>query len=783
MGADSEPDAGTGDALEVQREQAVKHAHEADLIPLVRVGGWSNVLVRSDIVRYRPERVSAAAPCLSESSRKTRRAQENAECIGGMRSPWKTVRKLPRLRVAARKVREVLEQEFAKDADLANVVDLLGKEVVAGSVSHEWVSAKASDLGQKLVRALGGRRIEKDPTIGGMWNVELVSAFIDAAGDPEGDLVEWLRTGCPAGVAKEITSCGIFPATEPDDVSQLERWRLVDEEPSSNYKSVEEAVELSGAEVDRLIEKGYAVKYESWQDVIEALGEVLVSKLACIVKTREDGTLKVRNVLDLRRSGYNDGVQLRERIVLPRVKDLVEDVCDLKRCAGNSEECYGMVADFEDAFHTLQVDPSEWRYLVARHPVKGFVGYRTVLCGGAGCPLLWGRAAAFLGRSGQSLFCERELRTQIYVDDPATIVRGSLTKARECAALLLWWWLALGLQISWKKGSFGQEFRWIGVSVDLRFWDSVVISLPRSFADSVLELIAGILGKTSVPIEAIQRLAGKAGWAAGIAPVLWSQVAPLWAACADVARLQVARASEGVAKRAKVGVCRIRQALVWLHALFASKGSELVRRVPVSEQRGPIRVRFYVDASPWGGGAFLSFDGAPVEYWHDAWTSEDAQKFNVEIGSSSGQAIWESLAMLISLRVWKQWWWDCASAMVAKSDSKAALGAFEKARSKSAHINVIAREFAFDVALATYEPQFVFEHVRGKNNEWADALSRLAMPGTVATIPGPLRGLPRAETPARTASFWRTADHPESVMAHSASDCAFDETRTPGEVL
>ena len=44
------------------------------------------------------------------------------------------------------------------------------------------------------------------------------------------------------------------------------------------------------------------------------------------------------------------------------MKDLVEDVCNLKRCAGNSEECNGMVADFEDAFHTLHVDPSEWRY-------------------------------------------------------------------------------------------------------------------------------------------------------------------------------------------------------------------------------------------------------------------------------------------------------------------------------------------------------------------------------------------------------------------------------------
>ena len=98
--------------------------------------------------------------------------------------------------------------------------------------------------------------------------------------------------------------------------------------------------------------EGYAVKYESWLDVIEALGEVLVSKLGCIVKTREDGTLKVRNVLDLRRSGYIDGVQLKERIVLPRVKDLVEDVCDLKRCAGNSEECHGMV-DFTGS-HVIQ---------------------------------------------------------------------------------------------------------------------------------------------------------------------------------------------------------------------------------------------------------------------------------------------------------------------------------------------------------------------------------------------------------------------------------------------
>ena len=139
-----------------------------------------------------------------------------------------------------------------------------------------------------------------------------------------------------------------------------------------------------------------------------------------------------------------------------------------------------------------------------------------------------------------------------------------------CASLVVV--VSLGTTNFVEEGFVRAGVQWIGVSVDLRIWDSVVISFPRSFADSVLELIAGILGETSVPIEAIQRLGGKAGWAAGIAPVLWAQVASLWAACADVARLQVARASGGFVKRAKVGVCRTRQALVWLHELFQNFG-------------------------------------------------------------------------------------------------------------------------------------------------------------------------------------------------------------------
>ena len=740
----------------------------AEQTPMVRVGTWGNVLVRSDAVKYETEPISAAAPCVTAPTQKARRSQENADCIGGMRSPWKAVRRLPSLAAAGARVREALEAEVNADEGLIGIVDLLGKEVGEGSVERGWINGEARRLGGILLAALGdggaeAKKKEKGNKVGGPWNADLVEAFIDRAGDPEKDLVRWLREGCPAGVAKTISGCGIFPATDGDAAADSkEKGRVSAEEPAGNYASVEKEAELSGAEIDRLVAKGYAVRYETWDDVRAAFGGALVSKLACVVKTREDGTLKVRNVLDLRRSGYNEWVVLPERVVLPRLRDAIDDARALKRAAADGEECFGMVADFEDAFHTLRVDPAEWRYLVARHPVRGFVGYRTVLCGGAGCPLLWGRAAAFLGRSGQAMFHEDELRTQTYVDDPATLVVGTRAAARRKAAMLLWWWVALGLPISWKKGVFDKVYKWIGAIIDLRELEAVTVTIPQAYAEVIAAMAADMLEQKSVPLEQVQRLAGKAGWAAGVAPVVWAQVAPLWAACADAVRAMEARAASGARERrrtgrARVGTSKMRTALVWLVALFRAKGDVLTKRVPVAAQLGPPRVRIYADASPWGCGAFLSFDGDAMEYLHDVWTEQDVRRFGVQIGDCRGQAIWEALALLIALRVWARFWQDRSSAMMVKSDSKAALGAFEKERSKSPHINAIAREISLDIALSAFEPLVVFAHVKGTCNEWADALSRLGQPDAGVVVPGPLRGCRRAEVPRRSTTWWRTS--------------------------
>merc|ERR1712016_556330 len=112
-----------------------------------------------------------------------------------------------------------------------------------------------------------------------------------------------------------------------------------------------------------------------------------------------------------------------------------------RHAAHEGDRLWLCVIDFEDAFYSLGLAPSEWPYLIARHPEGGFVSFRTALCGGAACPLVWGRGAAYLGRSGAAILPEAEARHHTYVDDPAFAVQGATPlQARLRLSTTLWWW-------------------------------------------------------------------------------------------------------------------------------------------------------------------------------------------------------------------------------------------------------------------------------------------------------------------------------------------------------
>ena len=58
-------------------------------------------------------------------------------------------------------------------------------------------------------------------------------------------------------------------------------------------------------------------------------------------------------------------------------------------------------------------------------------------------------------------------RLQLYVDDPALVVMGSLEEQRMAIDLLVTWFLVLGIPLSWRKGFYSPAsvaHTWIGVS-------------------------------------------------------------------------------------------------------------------------------------------------------------------------------------------------------------------------------------------------------------------------------------------------------------------------------
>ena len=94
--------------------------------------------------------------------------------------------------------------------------------------------------------------------------------------------------------------------------------------------------------------------------------------------------------------------------------------------------------------------------------------YYCLVMGGKACALLWCRLAAWIGRSTQSLFNDLEARLELYMDDPAFAARGTPRQRAVLFTVAIFYWLTLGLPLSWKKGGRGRCMDWIGGELQRR---------------------------------------------------------------------------------------------------------------------------------------------------------------------------------------------------------------------------------------------------------------------------------------------------------------------------
>ena len=647
------------------------------------------------------------------------RERENELAVGGMRNAATAVARVPGLRAAGAKVRAVIERYFDLQPDVVrNIVGALRTAQTPNLAFVEQLAPLVAAAVGASGTALGRRSA---------WRHDIVRGFLQQAGDPEVMLADWLEGGAPTGVARDVEWCGILPKVEAVGAAyEGLRQHFARIEPTANYASVEEHRDLVEREIQRLAGKGFVTVYENWEAVKARLGEVVVSKMAAIAKQRADGSTKLRLIIDMRRSHVNAHARIHERVVLPRLKDLLADAHALHfGDAGAQDALDMMVVDWDDAFHTMGVMPEEF----PRQVVKGFageyIGYETVLFGGGGSPGVWGRAAAFLGRSGQALFEAHETRIQVYVDDPWTIWRGTPERRDRNKAVLLAWWLVLGPPISWRKVQVGRKVTWIGATVSLQD-GCIQLAIEEDFIGSVIEALDASTG-TYLQARDVRKLAGRAEWAASIVPYLKAQISPLWAALTGAPGDRIARS-------------RIAHSLTWLRAFFGGTRGTLVRRYPIVEPAVNNRALIELDASPWGLGGVLYMNGMPVSWYAEPVSKLDMERFGIVIGSPKDQALLEMLAILVGVRLWFDASRQRAWTLGVRSDSQAALGALCKLRSRDARMNAVIRELALDLAEGLYEVGVV-EHLPGRCNVVADALSRFYQPGGNRTVPVCLAGV------------------------------------------
>ena len=151
----------------------------------------------------------------------------------------------------------------------------------------------------------------------------------------------------------------------------------------------------------------------------------------------------------------------------------------------------------------------------------------------------------------------------------------------------------------------------------------------------------------------------------------------------------------------------------------------------------------------------MLIDDVPHCYTCGTFTDSDASILQVVNEQSRAQQAFESLALLIVLRMWLPEFTKHRVSVRVRGDNMAALSLLAKMQPKSASLQVIAREIALDLSQCSFAPDFV-EHVPGISNQVADALSRMSESGSSFCLPTLLMNARYDSPPIRDHTWWRT---------------------------
>ena len=140
--------------------------------------------------------------------------------------------------------------------------------------------------------------------------------------------------------------------------------------------------------------------------------------MALILKEKEDGSIKRRIILDMKRSLGNSRAKVEERIVFPRLTDVIHMLQAMWKPRGGSKgrrtteeeddfEFY--LIDLEDAFCHFPVRREELKHCITPNErdqdALVILVWTAMLFGYRAAPLIMGRLSSALGRLLQGVWC------------------------------------------------------------------------------------------------------------------------------------------------------------------------------------------------------------------------------------------------------------------------------------------------------------------------------------------------------------------------------------------
>ena len=553
------------------------------------------------------------------------------------------------------------------------------------------------------------------------------------------------------GMELEIPDTGgIFPkilgATDPEEVPEVEFSVLKE---TSNYRSVSENLEDARIEIERYVQKGFAIR-KSWQWVESKFSSGTCSKMALIIKEKSDGTRKRRIVIDMRRSMGNARCRVSERITLPRIQDLVSDLRRMMERKNDLKEIlerrYGsddiegwdetefVLIDLRDAFCHLAIDPREWKHTITPDEEEhGALLWPAMLFGYKAAPLHMGRLASVIGRLLQSMVSPSEMTSQIYMDDIILALRGTDRHRNHVLAMVLYMLECFGVQIALEKGERGSRVQWIGTILEISDKE-LTIGIQAKMIEELSAELKSWPSKGMVPLRDLRRVTGKLSWVAGVIPRVKWVVNALYGVMAAVQKDEregreeerAANRSDPRPKKGLVPYKRLRNAAEWMGKLLQRKDLLLFRHEPFVEKK--ILYGIVTDASPRGlGGMLIRLRrGAEVfeivEAFEAPFTEKDAEMLKVPFGEAASQGVVETLAVLRAIHKWATVLQG--QPILVRSDSTVAFGVAKKGGSPTPSLNYLAAELSLALEFHRIK-RLVDQHLRGTDNKETDWLSRM----------------------------------------------------------